>query len=416
MGTDEQNQILSKFFAGEELDATKINPLDFDGWRATIAAMLKRGDKPDEIIKLLTPTQVQELFQCDPNFNPREIINAKLSQRWNLFGAGDLLKPPKKPDYLIHGMIRKPALICYYGVPGGLKTMIAMDQFVCVASGQTWLDPLPNIGEGGSYRVKQSTGLWLDMDNGIERLRERFGALSRGRGITDPPIHAVSLPRPIFDASNRQEAELLAAQIEQLKAGICVVDNLGTVSGGRDENSSQMVDVMANLRWIAESTGAVIFVIHHARKGLAGGRDGDRLRGHSSIEASLDLALLVERNGDDLTIRSTKTRDNPVNPFVVKWTFEKNSDDALYSARFWHIGSAEPDTPQYLTAGDELPDIIKNLEENPSQNKLCKILDDTYGLKKPQAIQAIKHAVSNGNIIEISTGNSKTSKKIYKSL
>lgn len=273
MNTDEQNQILSRFLVGEgqKPDTAKINPLDFDGWRANIAAMLKRGDNPDDVLEVLTPIQVQEFFKCDPERDPEDIINAKLSQRWNLLGANDLLRPAKKPDYLIHKMIRKPALVCYYGAPGGLKTMIAMDQFICVASGQSWLSPLPGVGSGGNYKVSQTTGLWLDMDNGIERSRERFGAFCRARKITDIPIHAISLPRPVFDASNKQEAELLATQIEQVKAGICVIDNLGTVSGGRDENSSQMVDVMANLRWIAESTRAVVVIIHHARQqGRAG--------------------------------------------------------------------------------------------------------------------------------------------------
>ena len=56
----------------------------------------------------------------------------------------------------------------------------------------------------------------------------------------------------------------------------CIIDNLGTVSGGRDENSSEMVDVMANLRWAAQESGATIWIIHHARKGTGttNGREG----------------------------------------------------------------------------------------------------------------------------------------------
>ena len=342
-------------------------------------------------------------------------ISEILEQRWQLLGINDLLQPPEPPNYLIDKMIRKPGLVCFYGVPGDLKTMIVMDMVVCIASGLNWLEPLPKFGEGGSYQVQQSPSLWVDQDNGKNRLKERFGALCRSRGILNAPIHAISLPRPSFNAGKESEAEILAEQIMRLNVGVCVIDNLCSVSGGCDENSSQMEPVMNNLRWIAENTGAVIPIIHHANKGTTptGGRDGNRLRGHSSIEANLDLALLVERNGDDLAIKSTKTRDDPVSPFMVKWTFEKNKYGALNTARFWHIANIQTEQAGYMTAGDELPDLLKGMEESPTQNKLCKAIDDTYGLKRPQALQAIKYAVKKGIISEIPTGNSKTSPKKY---
>jgi len=339
-----------------------------------------------------------------------------LERRWQLLGINDLLQPPEPPNYLVNKMIRTPGLVCFYGVPGDLKTMIVLDLVVCIASGLNWLEPLPDFGEGGSYQVQQTPSLWLDQDNGKNRLKERFGALCRSRGIINAPIHAISLPRPSFNAAKESEAEILAEQIMRLNAGVCVIDNLCSISGGCDENSSQMEPVMNNLRWIAESTGAVLPIIHHANKGTTptGGRDGNRLRGHSSIEANLDLALLVERNGDDLVIKSTKTRDDPVSPFMVKWTFKKNEYGALDKARFWHVANIQNEQASYITAGDELNDLLKEMKDSPSQNKLCKAIDDTYGLKKPQALQAIQYAVKKGNILEFSTGNSKTSPKKYR--
>jgi RecA-family ATPase len=73
-----------------------------------------------------------------------------------------------------------------------------------------------------------------------------------------------------------------------------VIDNLGTASGGADENSAQMIGVMAGLRQIAEEGELAVLVIHHKSKG-DGVRADDSLRGHSSIESAVDLALVVER-------------------------------------------------------------------------------------------------------------------------
>lgn len=344
-----------------------------------------------------------------------ELLDETLRQRWELLGITDLLRPPEPPKYLIHRMIRKPALVAAYGSPGDLKSMLLMDLAVCVASGQPWLAPMPEIGSGGAYALTQCPVLWLDQDNGRALLVERFGALCRTRKVDQAPLSAISLPRPAFDASKVEEADLLAAQIRRLGAGLCVVDNLGTVSGGRDENSSQMVDVMGNLRWVAESTGAVLVVVHHARKGnnQAGGRDGDRLRGHSSIEASLDLAILIERDGDDITVRSTKTRNDPVRPFRARWTWEQDEHGTLQAARFWHLERLETIRPKYLVAADELPDILGDMEGRPNQTQLCERLRDAYGLSRAQARRAIEAAVRSGKVREEAENSARNAPRRY---
>ena len=98
---------------------------------------------------------------------------------------------------------------------------------------------------------------------------------------------------------------------DDIKAGLVNCDNLGLITGDVEENSAQMAQVMGFLRILTEVTGAAVILIHHQRKGGAGSsRPGDALRGHSSIEASLDLALHVAREpgSQEIVIQSTKTR------------------------------------------------------------------------------------------------------------
>ncbi len=396
-------------------DLAQLDPDSFTGSRAKIAARgLKAGLDLAQLTRLI-PELPRLLAQADPDADPADLWAAHLAQRWKLYGPDFLLQPPEPPKYLVQGMIRQGALVCIYGAPGSLKSMIAQDLAVCVAGGLDWLDPLPDgRGSGGPYAVTQAPTLWVDQDNGKDRLRERFGALLRARKLdSNTPLQMISLPVPFFDASQFEEAQTLAAQIQALGAGLCAIDNLGTVSGGRDENASEMVAVMSHLRWIAEETGCTIVVVHHARKGNGGsGREGDRLRGHSSIEASLDLALIAEREADDLTLRSTKTRDDPVRPFVAKWTYTKNGDGALDIARFYHVRTEAPQVPEYIQIARELPDLLDGNGAD-SHNAFRKQIMEEFECSKNTADRAIASAVSDGLIKEEREGGHTTAPKRY---
>ena len=268
--TTEQVQKLAAFFTSPEpgdppRDPQALgDPLQWGAYALAVDALQHGRDRGD-VLPLLGAELQAGIWAADPAGGAA--ANPLLAQRWTLLGIADLLKPPKRPDYLVDSMLRTPGLSCFYGVPGDLKSMLLMDLAVCVADGQPWLEPLPKVGTGGAYTVKQGPVLWFDQDNGQNRLQERFGALCRARGIDAAPLHAISFPRPVFDVSKPEDADLLAGQIDALGAIFCVCDNLGTISGGREENSSQMVDVMGGLRWITEKTGAHLATIHHARKG-----------------------------------------------------------------------------------------------------------------------------------------------------
>ena len=104
-----------------------------------------------------------------------------------------------------------------------------------------------------------------------------------------------------------------------------------------------MARVMGNLRTICEEAECAVIMVHHQRKsnGTAdkGIRKGETLRGHSSIEASLDLALLVERRDgeDNVTVFPTKVRGyRNFDFFGAMFTYQHaDGKRDLASARFF---------------------------------------------------------------------------------
>jgi len=341
-----------------------------------------------------------------------------LQRGWNVLTHNELLQPPQKTDYLVDPLIRYPSVICFYGPPGDLKTMLLLDLSVCIASGQPWLIPSPSLlGEGTPYQVKQGAVFILDQENGINRLRERIGALCRGRGVDSIPIYSVSLPNPPFWANSVEHTHFLADELKKVGAVLCIVDSLSAVSRGIEENSSLMAGIMGNLRLVSERSGATIAIIHHPRKGSSvetGGREGDRLRGHSSIEASLDTAIFVDRKENTLTLKTTKTRDNPWPQLQIEWEYTLDENKALQRGWFFGNGIVQPGVSKYAAQLEKLPEILKGMGELKSKKQLCQKIQDVFNLKEHEGKTIIELAVEQKIIIEESTGTGKTCPKRYK--
>jgi len=280
------------------------------------------------------PMPNKEVIPPEPEEPP------EYNDTWQPFTLADAYKERPPIEYVANGLFALPSLNIIYGPPGCLKSFVMADLALCVASGKLWLPPAPWQSGSTGIQTNNSPVMWLDFDMGATRTHERIEALAKEKKLPiDIPFFYYSMPLPFLDASKRESIGMLALRAKNINTGLIVIDNLGNISGGVDENSGQMIQVMSNLRQLSEDTGAAVIVIHHQRKssGITGTRAGDSLRGHSSIEASLDLALQCDREEDILTIKSTKTRGVDVMPFSAAFTFEPKENGDLKTAKFWGL-------------------------------------------------------------------------------
>lgn len=305
------------------------------------------------------------------------------------------LKPPR--EYLTEGLLPLPSLTVVYGSPGSLKTMLIQDLAVCVAAGKSWL-----IGDNiDGFEAHQTGVIWIDVDNGLDRLERRFSAIGKGHDAPeDAPLAFISFPNPPFVANNPDSVQMIVEAIDATNAKLIVFDNLGTISGGMDENSSQMVAVMSGLRQIAETTKTAVVVIHHANK-YAQGRTGNRLRGHSSIEGAVDLALLVEREegSEAVTLSATKSRDSMLEPFGAMFSYTAFGNDLL-KAHFIGTGKPEIDTDT-LPAKDKAKICIKNnLFNAMTQTQIVDMVKELIGTGRNTTLSALNELVNRGDVSE----------------
>lgn len=268
---------------------------------------------------------------------------------WEVRNLKNAYQERRPTEYVVDKFFATESLNVVYGAPGVMKSMVIADMCCAVVAGERWLPGAGDNAEG--IPTNQGAILWYDVDNGTRRTDERFDALAKSRKLPeDAPLYYISMPMRAFFATDVDMGLYLMGWAQDLDAKIIVFDNLGLITGDVEENSAGMAQVMGGLRVIAERTGAAVIAIHHQRKGgAAGSRAGDALRGHSSIEASLDLALHVVREPDTLEIKlqSTKTRgvDVPTTSAVFNYEHRTGTHDLR---RAWFHGV------QRTAAGDPI--------------------------------------------------------------
>ncbi len=323
---------------------------------------------------------------------------------WQVFTLADayLERPPI--EYIAAGLFPLPSLNIVYGAPGTMKSLIMADLAICVAAGELWLPPAAWMPGATGIATKQAPTIWVDFDNGSRPTHERIGALARARNLPPTtPLYYYTLPTPWLDASKPESIGSLINRVVSKGVQLVVIDNLGLISGGAAEGTEAMIPIMGALRQLAEATGAAIVVIHHQRKtGQISARAGESLRGHSSIEAALDLAILIEREEGSgiISLKSTKTRGVDVYPFSAEFTYtHKPNTTELETAKFW--GLAVEDTTSDRAIENA---ILESLgQESINQTNLVKAVKER-GIPGTNRILGIVKRLENSKKIKSEVG------------
>lgn len=313
-----------------------------------------------------------------------------LTEGWTIYSLADAYAERPPTEYIVDGLIPLPSLSIVYGAPGALKSLLLQDMAACILAGKPWLStgrrlegdqPTP---EGKCFSTKYAPVLWIDLDNGKQRTHEHVEAVSKARNLpSDKPFRYVSMPTPFPDFSSQNSVQMTAQYIKQAGAKLVFIDTLTMITGNIDLNDSKMSVVMGNLRKVAEDLGVAIIVIHHQRKsnGNEGARKGERLLGHTSIEGSLDLALLVERKEGESSISccTTKVRGYvEQNSFGATFVFKhKPGTKDLAEAKFQSFVPPSAATLRDQAIKDA---IIKALEqlERPKQKDLIDFVHSAW--------------------------------------
>lgn len=220
--------------------------------------------------------------------------------RFEIRRAADALQPRPPVEYLVDKLIIPKSLSAFYGEGGAKKTYSLLAMAAQAASGGTWLD----------YKTKQTSVLFIDQEMGEDGLGRRIAEVLRGENLgPETPLSYVCYAG--FKLDNKHDPAILRALIESEGTGLVIIDALAEIMDGDENSKADVQPVFNNLRWIADTTGAAIVIIHHANK--AGG-----YRGSTVIKNSVDLLVQVESEDGENIINFT-TQKNRYGGGKQKW-------------------------------------------------------------------------------------------------
>jgi hypothetical protein len=271
---------------------------------ATVARYHAEGWQPWEIAERtgLTAAQVQAeiarqggkqrpAHQTPPPPAAPEASVDRMRQR--LLSVQQLLQLPR-PEPLIGEVLVAGSFAVLYGKYATGKSFLALDWALCVAAKLPWQ----------GQEVRGGRVLYVAAE-GSGGLGPRVAAWLQHTGLEDVGDLEV-FPEPL-NLTCEREVEALVTLTSQEQHRLVVIDTLNRSLVGGDENSStdigQAIDAAGRVQ--KASGGAVVF-IHHP------GKDGQTIRGHSSLEGAVDTMLELRADGDLLTLKCEKQKDGMV--------------------------------------------------------------------------------------------------------
>ncbi len=223
-------------------------------------------------------------------------------------------------SWLIKGILPRGGVAEVWGAPSVGKTFIILDACLTIARGlPTWQ----------RRRVKQAGVVYVAAEGGVG-LGKRLSAYQSHHELD---LGALSTFRLIVAGVNiREEAERIITACEEMPGGVglVVLDTLNRTMGGGDENSSKdMGQYLQGAALIAETTGALVLIIHHPGKNEDLGA-----RGHSSLFGNIDCELALRKDGDVRVLKVTKQRDG------------RDGDEFAFRLLPVHLGYDEDGEPE----------------------------------------------------------------------
>jgi hypothetical protein len=192
------------------------------------------------------------------------------------------------PTWLVDGILTDNGLSVLWGRSGAMKSFVALDIGLCIATGAPW----------HGHKVKHGPVVYLAAEGSHGLGRRAVGwRRTRGRELAKPLFKLI----PQAVALTGDDLDAMTAAILELPGPrpiLIIIDTLARTFGSGDENKqADMNAYVSAADRLREATGASIMIIHHS-----GVHEEKRERGSNVLRGAADTVIKVSRKNDNLDI------------------------------------------------------------------------------------------------------------------
>ncbi|WP_096785882.1 AAA family ATPase [Rhodobacter sp. CZR27] len=210
----------------------------------------------------------------------------------------------REPEFHIDGILETSSFALIFGDPGCCKSFVAIGMACCVACG------VPFHGR----EVRQGPVIYI-AGEGHSGLTRRVKAWERQSGVAtaNAPLFFSKMAADFLDANF---VSLVAEVVDSVAAAegppaLIIIDTLARNFGSGNESAPPDMNAFVNAVCAVTArydkcTGLVVHHTGHAEK--------MRARGSMNLKAALDVEYRVEKDGDEVRVVNTKTKDAAVPP------------------------------------------------------------------------------------------------------
>lgn len=217
-------------------------------------------------------------------------------QSYYLTRATDFLSQATPQRWLIKGWLPENAVAMIYGESGSGKTFVTLDMACHAAASLQWC----------GFITKPATVVYL-AGEGHHGLRLRVAAWALAHGVQN--LDNLLISNKAVDLDSPLAAAQVINAVRELTQGEVAqiyVDTLNNHMSG-DENSARDTRAMLNAcQIVARALSAAVCLVHHTGHAAEAKL---RARGSSAWRASLDVAIVVTKDGPLIEVSCTKMKD-----------------------------------------------------------------------------------------------------------
>jgi hypothetical protein len=224
--------------------------------------------------------------------------------------AWRLAERAEEHRWLVTGLWSEQAVGIVGGEPKCCKSFLALDLAVSVASGAPCLRRfvVPKAGRVLLYAAEDALHIVRRRLDGI--------AIAAGVALADLDIQVITAPALLLDLD--ADRRNLAETVERLRPRLLILDPFVRLHRIDENASGEVAPLLAYLRELQRRYGVAVLVVHHAKKGGAGVRAGQALRGSSEFHAWGDSNLYLRRDGDEITLTVEHRAAAAPRPLIIE--------------------------------------------------------------------------------------------------